>query len=185
MGVGVGVGKIQVDQQLRPGMIYQLPIITVLNTGDESSSYSVRITHRSNQEQLVPPAEWFSFSPQTFRLEPGEVQSVQATLSIPLKAEPGNYFNFLEGFPVIENNSGATNIGIAAATKLYFTIAPANMVLGAYYRAASFWRNYQPWTNRLAIALAIIFCLWTFGRYFKIQPKTVSKKEIKETSNEQ
>ena len=34
LGVGVATGKIVVEDKLRPGMIYNLPALTVLNTGD-------------------------------------------------------------------------------------------------------------------------------------------------------
>ncbi len=45
IGVGVGVGKIQVDEKLKPGMIYQLPSFTVLNTGGEPSDYEISIQY--------------------------------------------------------------------------------------------------------------------------------------------
>jgi P pilus assembly chaperone PapD len=169
IGVGVGVGKITVEEDLRPGMIYQLPPMTVLNTGDEPSDYGVMVTHRENQPQLAPPEEWFSFSPKTFRLNPGEVQTINIRLNLPLKIPPGEYFAFLEGYPIKDSGGGATSVGVAAATKLYFKVKPANMVLGAYYRATSFWRTHQPWTNRVLAGLVIIFGLATFKKFFKIE----------------
>ncbi len=39
IGVGVGTGKITIDENLKPGIIYKLPPLTVVNTGDEASDY--------------------------------------------------------------------------------------------------------------------------------------------------
>ncbi|NMC09344.1 hypothetical protein GYA44_03450, partial [Candidatus Microgenomates bacterium] len=43
LGVGIGTGKIVVDEKLRSGVIYNLPSLTVVNTGDEESDYSVSV----------------------------------------------------------------------------------------------------------------------------------------------
>jgi hypothetical protein len=179
VGVGVGVGKIRVEQILKPGMIYELPLLTVLNTGDEPAEYSVMVTYHQDQKELPPPKEWFSFSPSTFPLKPGGVQTVTIRINLPLKTPPGEYFAYLEGYPIKKNEAGKTAVGIAAAAKLYFKVAPANLVLGIYYRAASFWRTYQPWTNRALIALAPIAGFVVFNRFFKIQIKA-EKKPLEE-----
>lgn len=50
IGVGVGIGKIVVDQPLKPGLIYTLPSLPVLNTGDEPAEYGVSIEYHEGQE---------------------------------------------------------------------------------------------------------------------------------------
>ncbi len=57
LGVGVGTGKIVVDEQLKPGMIYQLPSFSVINTGDIASDYSVGVAYHEGQEELQPAKE--------------------------------------------------------------------------------------------------------------------------------
>ena len=80
-GVGVNVGKIQVDETISPGGSYTLPSIGVINTGHDSSEYGLRITYRSEQEELKPPEDWFSFNPDRFRLEANKAQNVDINLS--------------------------------------------------------------------------------------------------------
>lgn len=179
IGVGVGTGKIQVEDKLKSGMDYELPPLTVLNTGDEPSDYGVSATYHQDQPQLAPPQEWFDFSPSEFYLEPGEAQTVAIKLSLPLKTVPGGYFAYLEGHPVKKSQSGNTTIGVAAAAKLYFTIAPANFLEAIYYKTAAFWTAHMPWTNIIAALLAIILTSRLFKKFFKIQVN-VKKKNQKE-----
>ena len=181
IGVGVGTGKIQVEDKLRAGMIYELPSLTVLNTGDEPSDYEVAVTYHQDQPQLAPSQEWFDFSPQGFYLEPGEAQTVTIKLNLPLKTVPGDYFAYLEGHPIKQTKLGGANIGVAAAAKLYFTIAPANFLQGLYYKTASLWKIYAPWTNRAAILLAVVLALVFFRKFFKIQIN-VKNKNVKDKS---
>lgn len=156
IGVGVGTGKIQVDQPLKAGLIYTLPPLTVLNTGDEPSNYGVGVQHREQQTELIPADEWFSFEPLNFYLEPGQMQVVQVKLTLPVRgAKPGDYFAFLQGFPEKKaGTEGSTSVGVAAASKLYFTVAPANFFMGLYYRGVSLCRQYSPWSY---VILAVIF----------------------------
>lgn len=153
IGVGVGAGKITVQEQLKPGGIYELPTIPVINTGDEPSEFGVSLDYDNHQPELQPPKEWFSLEPSTFHLEPGKSQLVKTTLTVPIKAVPGNYFVYVEAHPVKGSVAGKTSVGIAAAVKLYFTIAPANFFQGIYYRITSFIVRTAPWSY---VAFAII-----------------------------
>jgi hypothetical protein len=169
VGVGVGTGKIQVDEQLKPGVIYQLPSLTVLNTGDESSDYIVSIAYHQGLPQLRPAKEWFIFSPKEFHLDPGEVKNVDIKLNLPLKMEPGDYFAYLEAQPAKSSDTGNTSIGVAAAAKLYFTVVPASFLQGAYYKVISFLKVYAPWPQRISFGLGLILVLDMFKKYFNFQ----------------
>ena len=129
-GVGVNVGKIEIDQVLSTGGSYNLPSIGVINTGHDAGDYSVRISYRGDQEEQRPPGEWFSFSPGVFRLEPGETQTVGIRLNIPVSARTGDYFAHIEASPKAPEGSGVV-IGIAAATKLTFTVRASNPFIGS------------------------------------------------------
>lgn len=169
IGVGIGTGKIVLDQPLRPGLIYSLPVITIINTGDEPSEYSVSITHRENQSEMKPPLEWFSFEPKNFFLEPGKSQQVQVKLNLPIKdVRPGEYFVFLEGHPTKTSNVNGTSIGVAAAAKLYFTVAPSNIFAGTYYRLASLFSIYAPWTYVVSAVLAAALLIVILRRYVSL-----------------
>jgi len=169
VGVGVGAGKIIVQEHLRPGGIYELPALPVIDTGDEPSDYGVSLDYDNHQPQLQPAKEWFNFEPSSFHLEPKQSQVVKITLTVPLKVVPGDYFAYLEAHPVKKSVAGQTSVGIAAAAKLYFTIAPANIFQAIYYRFINLYSRYHPWDT---IILAIIFAAILFrfiGKRFKIQ----------------
>ena len=174
VGVGVGVGKIQVDKPLKAGMIYDLPPLPVLNTGDEPGEYGVSIEYHEGQETnpqmgLKPAKEWFRFEPSTFHLEPGQVQQVKITLTLPTKTVPGNYFVYLEGHPIQKTETGQTRVGVAAAAKLYFTVAPANIFQGIYYRFVSLYIRYHPWDTIVLVLIALAIVIKLLSKKFKIQ----------------
>lgn len=169
IGVGVNTGKIQVDEKLKPGMIYKLPPITVINTGDEPSDYETSVGYHQDQPELRPEQGWFIFSPQKFHLEPGKGQLVEIKINLPLKIEPGDYFAYLEGHPLATVEKGGANIGVAAAAKLYFTVEPANPFLGIYYKIAGFFNIYSPWPQRVAIVLLIGGLLAIVKRFLNIE----------------
>lgn len=166
LGVGVGTGKIVVDEDLKPGMIYQLPSYSVINTGDTPSDYSVGVAYHEGQPELSPPKEWFNFSPKEFYLEPGESQLVEVKLNLPIKTNPGKYFAYLEGFPTKSVQQGDTSVGISAAVKLYFTIAPENIALGVYYLTTSLIKLYQPWTTIGLGLIALFIVIKVFRKHF-------------------
>jgi len=174
VGVGVGVGKIQINEPLKAGGIYNLTALPVLNTGDEPGEYAVSIEYHEGQETnpemgLRPAAEWFSFEPSLFSLEPGAAQTVAIKLSLPVKTAPGDYFAYLEGHPIKEAEAGVTSIGIAAAAKLYFTVAPANIWQGIYYRVVSFWTLYSPWTWVALVVILAAVIITLFRKHFAFQ----------------
>ena len=62
IGVGVNLGKIEIDEPIKPGGIYNFPNIGVINTGDEAGDYEVAVTYHQDQPELRPSQEWFSFN---------------------------------------------------------------------------------------------------------------------------
>lgn len=180
IGVGVGTGKIQIDEQLNPGAIYELPILTVLNTGDEESNYKVLVTYHSDQPELCPSESWFIFSPRKFYLRPGEVQVVKIKLNLPLRIKPGDYFAYLEAQPLKTSQSAkGMSIGVAAAAKLYFTVIPANAFQAMHYKLVSFWEVYSPWPQRVLFLLAGILIIGLLKKFLNIKvdlKKPVDKK---------
>lgn len=174
IGVGVATGKITVQEPFKPGGIYRVSPMTVLNTGDESSDYDIEVGYHFEQPQLRPSAEWFTFIPRPFHLEPGQSQSVEIKLTLPMKTTPGDYFAYLAAKPIIEKKPG-TSIGVAASTQIYFTVVPANIWQGILYRVSSFFTNYAPWSwVVLGIVLAAIVIV-LFKRFFAFQVG-ISKK---------
>lgn len=166
IGVGIGTGKIYVNEPLKAGLIYTLPAISIINTGDEPSEYGVGVQFRENQPELRPKKEWFTFTPEKFYLEPGQTQAVQVKLTLPVKGvEPGDYFLFLQGYPEKKADAGKTSIGVAAAAKLYFTVTPSNFFIGIYYRATSLLKIYSPWSY-VGLGAVVFFLLMVIIRRF-------------------
>lgn len=141
-GVGIMPGVIRVDEPLLPGGYYNVPSLQVVNTGQEASDYEVELARMAQQEELQAPPEFISFSPKSFHLEPGASQVVSLSLDIPVKAKPGDYLAYIEAHPVA--HAGGTSIGIAVATKLFFTIKPANIVVGVFAAISSFFSIRAP-----------------------------------------
>jgi len=168
IGVGVGTGKIQVDEKLKPGIIYNLPSLAVINTGNEPSDYVVSISFQQDQPEIKPDQNWFVFTPSKFYLQPGEVKNVSIKLNLPLKVIPGDYFAYLEAQPVKRVENGKTSIGVAAAAKLYFTVVPANILQGIYYKVVSLFKVYAPWPQRAAALLGLIVVFIFVKKYLKI-----------------
>ncbi len=168
IGVGIGTGKIEVTEVLMPGKTYDLPLLAVINTGDEVSDYGAGISYHEQQAEMMPPEAWFVFSPERFTLEPGQSQPVSITLNIPARAAPGNYFAYVEAPPIV-SSSGQTRVNVAAAAKLNFEVGISNLAIALYYKAVSVWGAYSPWTNRIAIVILAIGIVFAFKNFFRVQ----------------
>jgi len=167
LGVGVGTGKIEMDKPLKPGGLYTLPSLTVINTGDEPSDYGVSVEYKGDQPKMSPPKEWFIFTPDTFHLEPGQSQVVQVQVNIPIKTVPGDYFAYLQGAPKrVSNSAGGATIGIGAAAKLLFTIKPANIFQGLYYRTFFLITTNTPWSYVVLAIIVMAILVALFKKFF-------------------
>lgn len=188
IGVGVGLGKIVIDEPLLPGGIYKLPTIPVLNTGDETSTYEMDVTYQHEQPELRPAKEWFIFTPQPFDLDGGGSQPVEVRLSLPLKVEPGDYFAYLEAHPVTTGEGGVT-IGIAAATKIWFTVKPANTFQAIIHKITSFVKNTAPTSYIVMGIIGLIILILLFKKFFSfnlsIKKKPSEPKTKPENNNEE
>lgn len=169
VGVGVGTGKIKVKEPMKPGGIYNLPSISVFNTGDEAGDYEMAVTYNYEQPELQPLQEWFNFSPSPFSLEPAKNQSVAVKLALPVKTKPGDYFAYLEAHPIVKKTGGGTTITVAAATQLYFTVIPANIWQGIFYRISFFWTKYSPWTWVVLCIILGAIVIVIFRKFFSFQ----------------
>lgn len=156
IGVGVGTGKIEVKEEIKPGGIYELPAITVLNTGTEPATYNFHVAYNETQPEKKPKESWFKFSSTEFSLQPGESKLINTTLEMPVTTEPGNYFAYLEARPKETASQGSATIGVAAATKLSFKVVPANAALGIFYRLLYWYKRLAPWSTIFVVTLILI-----------------------------
>lgn len=166
-GVGVNLGKIEIDDRLAPGERYRLPTLGVINTGDEPGDYEVVISYLADQKEKRPPEDWFEFQPQRFFLEAGESQAVAIRITLPTGADPGDYFALIEAHPV-STQEGVT-IGVAAATKLYFTVKPSNVLSAWLLRVRYFFDDNGPWSYIIPSSLGALLLLYLLRRYFRVR----------------
>jgi hypothetical protein len=182
IGVGVNTGTIQVDERLKAGMIYKLPPITIINTGDEPSDYTTSVAYHQDQPELRPEKNWFLFTPKEFSLAPGEGQLIDININLPIKIEPGDYFAYLEGRPLATVERGKTTLGVAAAAKLYFTVVPANLIYAVYYKITTFFEIYAPWPQRTLAAILALGVLLLIKKFFNVRVNL--KKPVRKNSSE-
>lgn len=175
LGVGVNLGKIQIDQELKPGGIYKLPPVTVINTGDEKADYAVEVTYHAEQKELKPEQRWFFFSPREFTLEPGKSQEVNISLHLPILAKPGDYFAYVEGHPT--QKEGQVTVGIAAASKLYFKIVPSTWWQAIYHKIITFFTTNAPTSYIIAGAIVLAILIVLFNKYYGFRLAIIKKKK--------
>ncbi len=176
VGVGMGAGEIRVTEDIRPGGIYKLPSLRVFNTGDETATYGMNVAYHQDNPQFRPAITWFTFEPETFTLEPGQSEEIAIAMTVPVKALPGDYFAFLESRPVQTQTEG-TSVGVAVATKLYFTIVPANLWQAFLYRTTAFMHAYAPWTWIVLGVVLFAAVVYFFTRFFSLNISFRSKKQ--------
>ncbi len=165
-GVGISTGKIEVEENLQPGARYHLPSLAVINTGDETAEYEVGLAFHSEQPELRPDEDWFSYTPRTFTLEPGAVQEVAIDILLPITVESGQYFAYLEGRPV-QSSTGST-VGIAAAAKLHFSVSDGDLWSGLSHRLPQLWAQVTPWLQIAAVATLGVMIALIAKKRFKL-----------------
>lgn len=154
-GVAVDLAQIDIDQPVTAnGSRHSLPTLRVRNPGDVPSGYEM-VVQPVATAGTAPPAEWFTFSPAHFLLEPGERQQVLITLTVPKDATAGDY-QALVSAQLVNEDPGA-RVGAAAASHLRFTVASEPSQFG----------NTQLWwvLSAVALALAWLGLRWVVRRY--------------------
>jgi hypothetical protein len=174
IGVGIMPGKITVNESLMPGGQYQLTSIQVVNTGTETAQYKMDVAQMGKQDELQPSNEFFSFNPESFKLEAEANQVISVSLNIPLGAEPGDYLAYVEAHPVSQN-TGGTSIGVAAATKVYFTVKPASTWAGIMNMIGSFFKRNAPISYIVPGVIVVGILIFLVSRRLKLELR-VSRK---------
>jgi len=175
LGVGIMPGTIRVDEPLLPGGRYNLPSVQVVNTGNVSSDYGVELASMAEQDELQPPADFIVLSPTSFHLEPGASQVVSLSLDIPVKARPGDYLAYVEAHPTATSGGGGMQIGVAAATKLYFTVKPANAFVAITNSIANFFTRNAPYSYIVPGVVVLGLLVFFLRRRIRVDIKIARK----------
>lgn len=163
-GVALDLGKLEISQVLTPGGGYRLPPVGVRNPGDEVTTYRMVVSSVQGQEGIPVPEDWFDVEPAKVTLEPGETEKVQARLSLPTGADPGNYEGLLAA-QIVTEGEGA-QVGAAAAARVTFEVESATL-LGAYwYKLSTWFEDNTPWTWVVPAVLAWLLLAWQLRRNF-------------------
>jgi hypothetical protein len=166
-GVALDLGRLDVAQELTPGGGYRLPPLGVRNPGDEVTSYRIVVSHVEGQEGKPIPVAWVHVKPAELTLKPGKTQKVQARLSLPTGADPGDYEGLLAA-QIVTKGKGA-QVGAAAAAKLTFSVESATLLGAWWYRIRTFLSGHQPWTWLIPALLATALLGNQLRRRFSIQ----------------
>ena len=122
------------------------------------------VSHVQGQEGTPIPEDWVSFEPIELTLKPGKTEKVQARLSLPTGADPGDYEGLLAA-QIVTAGDGA-QVGAAAAAKMTFEVESATL-LGAYWHKLSTWfSGNAPWTWVIPAALASLLLTWQLRQRF-------------------
>jgi len=167
VGAGIGIGRINISQELLPGGIYNLPQIPVLNTGSEGGTYEMGLSFLQDQTPRRPDSSWMGFSPQKFHLAAGETRLIKAELRLPTDTRPGDYFALLE-VRRLSSKEGKVRIGPAAAAKLYFSVRAASVLGAVRARLLTFIETNPLIYLILAVAL-FLEAVSILRRHFRIQ----------------
>ena len=101
---------------------------------------------------------------------------IQIKLKIPLQGtEPGEYFTFLTAQPEKKTDQGSGSVGVAAATKLYFRIIPANLIQAIFYVLSDLFVKYKPWSIIIPLILLLITVWRILKKRIKIEVITKNK----------
>jgi hypothetical protein len=148
-GVGVTVGEIAVNDNVKPGGQYTLPQIGILNTGSQAEDYHLGLAFLTNRTERRPADSWIKFDPPVTRIEPGASRMVDVKLAVPTNAKSGDYFVLLEA-SVGDQKTDTMLAG--AATKLTFTVAPSSWLEAQKTRVNRWFDDASPWPQVFAIA---------------------------------
>ena len=122
IGVGVQGAPVRLRAIAQPGGSYALPPVYVINTGTQDESISMRVQRLSRGPGRPVPASWIQFSGNGMQLAASKSAKVPLELVVPAGAAPGKYLSDVVVVGSAAVTAGQTNLGVAAATKLEFSV---------------------------------------------------------------
>jgi hypothetical protein len=124
VGVGVQASPVSLGSMAHRGQRYALPL-DVVNTGTEAEAVSVRVERLTRGPGRTVPPSWIQFAGPAMQLAPGKAARVSLELVVPGGATPGEYLSDIVVSGAAAGQPGMGNLGVAAATKLEFSVSSA------------------------------------------------------------
>ena len=124
IGVGVQASPVRLGSMAHRGERYALPL-DVVNTGTEAETVSMRVERLSRGPGRAVPPSWIQFAGPAVQIAPGKAARVSLELVVPGQARPGEYLSDIVVSSSAAGQAGTGNLGVAAATKLEFSVSSA------------------------------------------------------------
>ena len=120
VGVSITPGELAVREAVQAGQELALPTFQVGNPGDQPASYRLSATGLNAGAAQPAQPEWFTLSPATLELAPGETAEITATLKPGPEAAAGRYGAIIKSELLPQD--GPVQIAAAAATRVFFDV---------------------------------------------------------------
>ena len=156
LGAAIDLGRIDIRDPVRPGTELDLPLLTVRNPGTEVGTYRMDVAPFEGGGDV--DSAWGRFSPDSFRLEPGRRQPVEATIVVPATAAPGSY-ELLVRAGVSADDPGLAQVGGAAASRVTLVVADPSVLRAIGRGLGELVTQRLPWVLGAALAVGIVMLL--------------------------
>lgn len=138
VGVGVQVSPVRLGSMAHRGERYALSV-DVVNTGTEAEAVSMRVERLSRGSGRAVPPSWIQFAGAAVQIAPGKAARVSLELVVPGRARPGGYLSDIVASGSAAGQAGPGNLGVAAATKLEFSVSSAPAQGGSSFPVWMWW----------------------------------------------
>jgi hypothetical protein len=122
IGVGIQVGPVRLAQLAHAGQTYDLPPVYVVNTGTQKETVRLAVQRLSSGTGRAVPRAWFRVTGQDVTLAAHQSARLPAQITVPADAKLGRYSSDVVVHGSASLSAGGASLGVAAATKLLFTV---------------------------------------------------------------
>jgi hypothetical protein len=168
IGVGVQVGPVRLKTVAHPGGSYQLTPVYVVNTGTQTESVRVRVERLSHGSGRPVPPSWVQVTGPAVQLSPSKAAQIPLKLDVPGGARPGVYLSDIVVAGSAVASAGDANLGVAAATKLEFSVGP-----GPVKAPGSSFGSWRWWALAALLLGVTFFGVRRSGLRLRIERNTV------------
>lgn len=138
VGVGVQASPVRLGSMAHRGERYALPL-DVVNTGTQAEAVSLRVERLNQGPGRAVPPSWIQFSGPAVQIAPGKAARVSLELVVPGGAKPGEYLSDIVVSGSAVGQTGTGRLGVAAATKLEFSVSSAPAQGGSSFPVWMWW----------------------------------------------
>ena len=164
VGVGVQASPVRLGSMAHRGERYALPL-DVVNTGTEAEAVSMRVERLSRGPGLPVPPSWIQFAGPAVQIAPGKAARVSLELVVPGDAKPGGYLSDIVVSTSAAGQAGTGHLGVAAATKLEFSVSSAPAQGASPFPAWMWWAI----TGLLLLLILTVFGVRRSGLRIRVE----------------